>query len=131
MISFLVAKFAAWGLPEPVRKLAAWATLVVVALAILATAKAAYDAAVIEDHEAERAVESMETHNVSAEQRAIDAVVNIAAENEREAAIARAEASEAAAALPATTKALNCARMRQAYPSADLAKMPAYQENCR
>lgn len=136
MITFLIAQFASWGLPEPVRKLAAWATVVAAAVALMWSAKALYDASVIDDHETDRAVTSMEQHNASAEQRAIDAVVNIAAENARESAVAAAEASEAAkppaarATLPPTTRALNCARMRQAYSRAELERMAEFKREC-
>lgn len=122
--------------PEPLRKAAAWASIAVAAFALLWAAKAAYDASVIDDHETDRAVESMDAHNQSAEQRAIDAVVNIVAENERERAVAAAEASEAAkpveqrAKLPPTTRALNCARMRQAYTKAELERMAEFKREC-
>lgn len=136
MIGAIVTQFAAWGLPEPLRRIAAWATVVVGVIALLWSAKAIYDASVIEGHETDRTITSMEQHNASAEQRAIDAVVNIAAENARESAVATAEASEAAkpaserAKLPPTTKALNCARMRQAYTKGELGRMREFQENC-
>lgn len=136
MIGAIVAQFAAWGLPEPIRRAAAWATVVAAIIALLWAAKAIYDASVIEDHETERAVESMEAHNVSAEQRAIDAVVNMTNDRLRSEAIEMVEASEAAkppaerATLPPTTKALNCARLRQAYSKAELAKILEFKEHC-
>lgn len=122
--------------PAWVKKLAAWASLAIAAALLLWAAWEALKGWIIEEEDEDRAVASMEQHNASAEQRAIDAVVNIAAENARESAVATAEASEAAkpaserAKLPPTTKALNCARMRQAYTKAELGRMDAYKANC-
>lgn len=87
IITFLIAKFAAWGLPEPVRKLAAWATVIAAACALLFAAKAAYDASVIDDHEQDKAVQTIDALDRSAEDRAVDAIKNMIDEKEREDAI--------------------------------------------
>lgn len=87
IITFLIAKFGAWGLPEPVRKLAAWATVIAAAVAILWAAKAAYDASVISDHEQDKAVQTIDALDRSAEDRAVDAIKNMIDEKEREDAI--------------------------------------------
>ena len=122
--------------PEPLRKAAAWATVAVTVAAVLWGAKAAYDASVIGDHEERRTIRSIEARDASAEERAHDAIEGILADQQRQIAIAKAEAEEAAkpveerAALPPTTKALNCKRMEQAFTQAELAKMTAYQREC-
>lgn len=96
-----------------------------------------HDAAVVEQHEVKREAAASGARERSAEERAIDAVTNFQAEQEREAAIARAEASEAAkppelrAVVPPTTIARRCAQLLRTYSSEQLAKMAAYQEKCR
>lgn len=87
IITFLIAKFAIWGLPEPVRRLAAWATIIAAACALLWAAKAAYDASVISDHEQDKAVQTIDALDEAADQRAEDTVRITTQEKEREDAI--------------------------------------------
>lgn len=52
-MTFLLSLFARWGLPEGLRRFAAYATLAVAAVALLWAAKAIYDRSVIREHEAD------------------------------------------------------------------------------
>jgi hypothetical protein len=129
VISFLVSRFAALGLPEPLRKAAAWVTLILAALALLAAGKALYDRSIIEDHEKDRAVESIEARDKASEERATDTIANIEAARAREEAIRGAQND--GAAIPPSTRALNCKRLEQAYSVDELAKMHGYRDLCR
>ena len=124
---------AAWnwikGLPEVVWWIAA-------ALAIVAAAYAFdtfNDREAVEAADAKRVQASIPAVNQSAEERADDAIRNVLAEKEREAAIAKAEVSEAQKApearstVSAQDRALNCARLRQA----GLTTGPKFKELCR
>lgn len=93
IIAWLVGKFT--FLPEPIRKVAAWATVVVAVLGLMWAAKAAYDASVIDDYEDERAIESIEARDQAAEQRATDTIRNTIAEKEARDAINSVPASDA------------------------------------
>lgn len=128
VITFLAAKFGMWGVPEPIRKAAAWAALITAALALLWAGKAIYDASVVREHETERAVKSIDARDKSAEDRADDAVRNLLAEKDREGAIKAAP--NAGATLAPSTVAANCARLRAAYSAEELAKSAAYRELC-
>lgn len=135
MITSLIALFPlSW--PESLRKAAAWASVAIAAALLLWGAWEALKGWIIEEEDQDRAVESMGAHNQSAEQRAIDAVVDMTHDRLRNEAIEAVEASEAAkppaerATLPPSTTAMNCVRMREAYSKADLAKMPAFKEHC-
>ncbi|TYC93060.1 hypothetical protein [Novosphingobium sp. BW1] len=89
--------------------------------------------AAIENYERQIEARANDARERSAEDRAQDAVTNLIAEQEREAAIAKAEASEAAkepekrAGLSPQEIALNCARLKQV----KLTDSPAYKELCR
>jgi len=91
------------------------------------------DQAAVDDYKAQVEAKASDARERSAEDRAQDAVNNLIAEQEREAAIAKAEASEGAkapeqrAALSPQELALNCARLKQA----KLTDSPAYKELCR
>ena len=98
------------GWPEPVRKVAAWATVVIAIAGLLWAAKAAYDASVIDDHEDQRAIESIEARDDAAEQRADDAIRN--AESERKLNDAIDNAPTGGTIDPAMLAA-NCERLRQ------------------
>jgi len=136
------------GIPESLRKVAAWIAISFAAIALLAGVAgvaviswnrwlAEHDEAVIEAYKAAQAAKTVQALDVAAEQRATDAFVNAMTERERDDAIAAAEASEAAkppaerATLPPTTVALNCTRLKRAYTPAELAKIPAYKEKCK
>lgn len=109
IITFLIAKFTAWGLPEPVRRVAAWATVIAAACALLFAAKAAYDASVIDDHEQDKAVQTIDALDRSAEDRAVDAIKNMIDEKEREDAIKSAPTGDA---LSDADLRLNCLRLK-------------------
>lgn len=124
---------AAWrwikGLPEVVWWIAA-------ALAIVAIAYAFdtfNDREAVEVADAKRAQASIPAVNQSAEERADDAIRNVMAEKDREAAIAKAEVSEtqkvpeARSTVSAQDRALNCARLRQA----GLTAGPKFKELCQ
>lgn len=95
-----------------------------------------HDQALIESHEDRREAAASGAREISAEERAIDAVTNFQAEQEREDAIEKAAASEIAkppearATVPPTTLARRCVQLRRTYSSEQLAKMAAYQEKC-
>lgn len=89
--------------------------------------------AAIDNYERQVEAKASDARERSAEDRAQDAVNNLIAEQERETAIARAEASEAAkppeqrAGLSPQELALNCARLKQS----GLTGSAAYKELCR
>lgn len=101
------------GWPEPLRKAAAWACLIVAALGLLWAAKAAYDASVIEDHEDAKALESVDARDAAADQRAADMVKHIFEAKEAEDAINSVPPADA-------QRALDCLRLARAhiYPAA-------------
>jgi hypothetical protein len=109
IITFLIAKFAAWGLPEPIRRVAAWTTVIAAACAILWAAKAAYDASVVNDHERDKAITTIDALDRSAEDRAVDAIKNMIDEKEREDAIKSAPTGDA---LSDADLRLNCMRLK-------------------
>ena len=133
----ILLKLASWGVPEGLRKPIAVLGAIALVLGLLWGAKAIYDASVIEDHENERAIESIEARDTSAEERAFDAIQGIIADKDRVEVVEEAAAVESAkpveqrAKLPPTTRALNCKRMQQAFTAKELAKMPAYQRECK
>lgn len=107
IITWLIGKFAAAGLPEPVRKIAAYATLVVVVAGVLWGAKAAYDASVVEDHENKRAIESIDARDKSAEERADDIIKHTIEEKEAQDAIKSVPGADA-------QLRLDCLRLQRA-----------------
>lgn len=104
IISFLVARLT--FLPEPLRKAAAWATVIVAVLGLLWAAKAAYDASVIDEHEGEKAIESIGARDIAAEERAADIIQNTIAEKEARDAINSVAADDA-------QLRLNCLRLER------------------
>lgn len=96
-----------------------------------------HDEAVIDRHEDKRNEAAAPASEKAATERADDALLNAELRAERDEAIAKAEALEAAkapearATIAPTTVALNCARLRQAYTAGELAKMAGYREACR
>lgn len=106
IIGKLVGLFADWGLPEPLRKIAAWITVLVAIAALVVVVKSIYDANVIDEHEDQRAIESIEARDEAAEQRAEDTIKN--AETER-------EANEAINSVPAgdAQLRLDCLRLHR------------------
>lgn len=110
MITWLIAQFATLGLPEPLRKVAAWGSVVLAALALLWAGKAIYDHNVIADHEKDRAVESIGARDDAADARASDAITN--SENERKRDEAIENAGNGGELSPAA-RALGCQRLRE------------------
>jgi hypothetical protein len=108
IMAFLTAHFARWGVPQRFREPLAWITLILAAIALLASMKALYDASVIDDHETERAVRSIDARDKAAEDRAADTIANSQAERERNDAIAKASDGPPSDA----DRMLNCQRLR-------------------
>ncbi len=108
-MSFLIAIFARWGLPEQVRKPLAYATAILAALALLWAAKALYDRSVIADHEAKQQAEAIEARDRAADARAADAIVNAQTEKELHDAI---NAAPTGGSLSPAARALACERLR-------------------
>ena len=104
IITWLTGKFT--FLPEPLRKVAAWATVAVAILGLLWAAKAAYDASVIDEHENEKAIESIGARDLAAEERAADIIENTIAEKEARDAINSVDADDA-------QLRLNCLRLER------------------
>lgn len=139
MWSILISLAARTGVPERFRKIAAWVAIVAAVLALIGASILAWnlwlgshDETVIETENARVELNAAGGREKSAEERVVDALQNQIAKSEREAAIAKAEASEAAkepaerAMLPPTTVALNCARLKRA----GLTGSDAYKEKC-
>lgn len=123
---FLIAKLIglfpiSW--PEPVRKVAAWASLVVAVAGLLWAAKAAYDASVIREHEGEKAIESIEARDAAAEERAADIIKHTIAEKEATDAINSVSAGDA-------QLRLDCLRLRRALSADNLSASSAYKDKC-
>lgn len=148
MIEAFFIRFAARLVPERFQRVVAWIIAALAFLLILLALAGTvwggvklwmhfHDAKVVERHEEKREAAAADAREISAEERAIDAVTNFQAEREREEAIAKAEATEAAkppearAVVPPTTIARRCAQLLRTYSSEQLAKMAAYQEKCR
>lgn len=110
LITIIAAKFGALGVPEPLRKVAAWAALVLAVFLLLWGAKAAYDASVIRDHEKDQTVKAIDALDQSAEDRANDAITNILKDKDRNDAI---NSAPTGGTLSPAERALNCERLRQ------------------
>lgn len=121
---------------KPFRRAAICGALAAGAVAVVWVWLVHRDAKVIERHEAEVKAAAAPALEKAAEERVTDAFENQRLRDQRDAAIAKAEAMEQAKApearstLAPTAVALNCVRMRQAYSAAELAKMAAYRERC-
>ncbi len=110
IIAFLATKLGALGIPEPLRKAAAWAALIIAAIALLWAAKTAYDASVIDEHEQERSIEAIEAREQAASERAADTITATTNDKDRNDAITSAPTG---GALSPAERALNCERLRQ------------------
>lgn len=121
------------GLPAGIRRAALWIALALLTIALIWWWFARHDAKVIERYEDKREAAAATATVKSAEERAVDALANQMTRDQREAAIAIAEASEAAKAPEARAtvapqnRALNCARLKQAGLTGDA----AYREACK
>lgn len=136
IIAKLIGLFASWGLPEPLRKLAAWAAIAVAAASLIVGSIAIYNASVIRKHEDKKAAAAIGAYDDSATARANDTVANQRTEDARRAAIEEAGRKEKAkppeqrATMTPQSRAFVCAAMREDYTAKELAKMKIYQENC-
>lgn len=107
---FISAILARWGVPERLRAALAWALASIAVLVLLWALTTLYDRRVIERHEARQAEHSIKALDDAAEQRAIDAVINLTKETKREQVIAAAPAGPG---LSNPERALGCERLRQ------------------
>lgn len=136
MIALIVKQLAAWGLPEPLRKAAAWASVAVAIALFFGAIYAGIRRDAVNDHEAAKTADSIEAIDTAAAQRANDIVRNIAQEQARADAIngadriEQAKPPEARATLPPQAKALACKQLEAAYSERELSRMDAYRENC-
>lgn len=140
MIGLILPLIVRMGVPERFQRLAAWAGIVVGAIALAGLLWGAWslwldsvrDDAVRAEQDKREAI-AAEAGQQSAEERADAALKNVMAEQARETAIAKADASEAAKApearstVSAQDRALNCDRLRQA----GLTGGAKYKELCR
>lgn len=109
-MTLLLALFARWGVPERFRAALGWALASIVVLALLWVAVSAYDRRVIERHEAKVTQRETKALDDAAEQRAMDAVINLTNEKDREDAI---NAAPTGAVLSDPERALGCERLRK------------------
>lgn len=137
--SALITLAARAGIPERLQRIAAWAAIVAAILAIVGAILltwrlwlGGHDKAVITTENAKVEQTASTAREKSADERVVDALANQIERSDREAAIAKAEAVEAAkppaerATLPPTTLALNCARLKRA----GLTGSDAYRDRC-
>lgn len=135
MILTALLSIRAWftGLPRGVKLVVATIAAIALLVAVWAICLHFHDRAVITQHEDKREAAAAGATVKSAEERAVDALANQMSRDQREAAIAVAEASEAAKAPEARAtvapqnRALNCARLKQA----GLTGNAAYQGMCK
>jgi hypothetical protein len=114
MISFLFPLLARVGVPEPLRKAVAYASLAVAVLALLGLAKCTYDRSLIRNHDAEVTAETVKKDSAAKEQaseeRANDTAIINQAEKDRNDAINKGPAVKPS---PASIRH-NCERLRRA-----------------
>lgn len=138
MILALYTSVRAWfaALPPGIK----WVLAGIVAAILIGIAWAlwldAHDDRVIERHEQQRELVGSKAREKSAEEAAVDALRNQMERDKRDAAIAKAAASEEAkppeerATTTPQALALMCAIAREDYTADELAEMPEYQEHC-
>lgn len=144
MIGLVLPLILRLGVPERFGKLVGWIALAIAALVLVGAAWGAWglwlsnrDEAVIVAEDTKREAAAVELREVSAEERAVDALANQMAREKREEAIKARIAIEAAkapaarATQPPQVRALNCQLMREDYSAAELEKLKAYRENCK
>jgi len=114
MISFLFPLLARVGVPEPLRKAVAYASLAVAVLALLGLAKCTYDRSLIRNHDAEVTAETVKKDSAAkehaSEERANDTAIINQAEKDRNDAINKGPAVKPS---PASIRH-NCERLRRA-----------------
>lgn len=122
MITFLTPILASLGVPEGLRKLVAWAGLIVLAVSVLGLSKCAYDRSLIRSHDAEVTAETLKKDSAAKEQaateRATDTETISKAEKERNDAINNGQPNKPSAA----SVRLNCDRLRRA--GTDTSRIP-------
>ncbi|WP_159975911.1 MULTISPECIES: hypothetical protein [unclassified Novosphingobium] len=133
MIAFVAPLLVRIGIPERLHRALAYVVLAVAAVLLVWWAVRTYDARVIERYDDKREAAASGAREKSAEERAADAMTGLIVSQERETAIAKAEASEAAkppearATVAPQNRALNCARLKQA----GMTESAAYREVCQ
>lgn len=110
MHTFLLPLLAKWGVPDELQKPLQWAILIALAIAAFFTVKAIYDASVVEEHEEEKAIQTIDARDDAAEQRADDTIKNTL--NEKDLINAIEDAPEGGTLSPAA-RALACERLRK------------------
>lgn len=131
-----------WLTTEVVGLARGWWLLIgfVVAPLLLWLAKSAYDASAVESELPPRTVGSLEAPDTTAEDRAYEAIREIVDEKAQTEVEVVEKAPETtaphqqpkpSAAIPPTTLALNCKRLKEAYSASELETMTEYQEHCR
>lgn len=122
MIPFILPFLARVGVPEPLRKAVAYASLAVGVLALLGLAKCSYDRSLIRNHDAEVTAETVKKDSAAKEQaseeRANDTAVINQAEKDRNDAINKGPAVKPS---PASVRH-NCERLRRA--GTDTSRIP-------
>lgn len=116
IITFLAANFVPKMIPEPLRKAAVWATLILSVTALLWAAQILYDRSIVREHEQKRAAKSIEAREKASEERAADTLRDAANEKGRNDAI---NAAPTGGALSPAELSLNCRRLH------DLGREPA------
>ncbi len=109
-MTFLLAIFARWGVPERFRKALAIVLAVVTLVAALAILKGCYDHEVIKRHQAKIQAQASEARETAADERANDAATNSASEKDLHNAI---DTAPQGGALSPAAHALNCERLRK------------------
>lgn len=116
----ILLKLADWGVPESLRKPIAYVGGALLVLALLWGLKAAYDASVVADHEADIAADTINARDDAADERASDAILNAGNEKDLNDAIS---AAPIGGNLPPAQFAADCERLRK------LGRIPAACRN--
>lgn len=114
MIAFLLPLLARVGVPEPLRKIVGYASLVIAIVALLGLVKCSYDRSLIRQHDAEITAETVKKDSAAKEEAAVERATDTAAinqaEKERSDAINKGPAVKPS---PASIRH-NCERLRRA-----------------
>lgn len=108
-MTFLFPLLAKWGIPEKLRAPVQWAIIAALVIAGFFAVKAMYDSSVVEEHEEEKAIATIEARDDAAEARADDAIRNTLDEKETLDVI---EAAPKGGTLSPAARALACKRLR-------------------
>lgn len=129
----MIYAVAAWKWVKALPEWAWWIVVVVVLIAAAFALDIFNDRAAVAGADAKRVQDSIPAVNQSAEERADDAIRNVMADKDREAAIAKADLAEAQkspaarSTVSAQDQALNCTRLRHA----GLTAGPKFKELCQ